>query len=193
MPHRTILVRVVSLLVYYSFPRIIYLTSRYFVRTSQPHIHYLVSIFAGVPFGIGVAQILQGLTAYVMDAYGLYFASAIAATVVLRSIGGAIFPLFSTSMFNALGDQWAMSVFGFMSAVCMPMPIIFFVSPLLPSNLLFGIYGVTARIELTTAHRNTAGGSAASQSLRIIIQSRAAISPQDQKRLRATRKRRTRL
>ncbi|KAF4603947.1 hypothetical protein EYR40_001122 [Pleurotus pulmonarius] len=98
----------------------------WFAWTSQPHIHYLVSIFAGVPFGIGVAQILQGLTAYVMDAYGLYFASAIAATVVLRSIGGAIFPLFSTSMFNALGDQWAMSVFGFMSAVCMPMPIIFF-------------------------------------------------------------------
>ncbi|KAJ8520988.1 hypothetical protein ONZ45_g2264 [Pleurotus djamor] len=88
----------------------------WFAWTSQPRIHYLVSIFAGVPFGIGVAQILQGLTAYVMDAYGLYFASAIAATVVLRSFGGAVFPLFSTPMFNALGDQWAMSVFGFMSA-----------------------------------------------------------------------------
>lgn len=171
-------------------PSIIYLTTRCFARTSQPHIHYLVSIFAGVPFGIGVAQILQGLTAYVMDAYGLYFASAIAATVVLRSIGGAIFPLFSTSMFNALGDQWAMSVFGFMSAVCMPMPIIFFVSP---SHLNDSGYSVAARLGLTVVHRNTAGGSAASRSLRIIIQSRAAISPQDRKRLRATQKRRMEL
>ncbi|KAL0947203.1 hypothetical protein HGRIS_013320 [Hohenbuehelia grisea] len=98
----------------------------WFAWTTQKRIHFLVPIFAGVPFGVGVAQILQGLTAYLMDTYGIFFASAIAATVVLRSFGGAAFPLVSPPMFRGLGDQWAMSIFAFMSLACMPLPILFF-------------------------------------------------------------------
>lgn len=65
-----------------------------------------------------------------MDAYDVYFASAIASTVVLRSCCGAAFPLFSPSMFSALGDQWAMSVFAALATVCMPIPVLFWVCPL---------------------------------------------------------------
>ncbi|PPQ82172.1 hypothetical protein CVT24_012638 [Panaeolus cyanescens] len=61
-----------------------------------------------------------------MDTYGIYFASAIAATVVLRSLCGAVFPLFAPSMFKALDDQWAMSVFACLSTACMPIPLLFF-------------------------------------------------------------------
>ncbi|KAL9714881.1 hypothetical protein Ac2012v2_001541 [Leucoagaricus gongylophorus] len=93
--------------------------------TSKPNIHWIVPILAGTPFGFGVAQILQSLTAYLMDAYDVYFASAIASTVVLRSCCGAAFPLFSPSMFSALGDQWAMSVFAALATVCMPIPVLF--------------------------------------------------------------------
>lgn len=97
----------------------------WFAWTSTPSIHWIVPILAGVPFGIGVAQILQSLTAYLMDTYNVYFASAIAATVVLRSCCGAAFPLFSPAMFDALGDQWAMSVFAALSTACMPIPVLF--------------------------------------------------------------------
>ncbi|KXN87747.1 hypothetical protein AN958_08223 [Leucoagaricus sp. SymC.cos] len=97
----------------------------WFAWTSMPSVHWIVPILAGVPFGIGVAQILQSLTAYLMDTYNVYFASAIAATVVLRSCCGAAFPLFSPSMFDALGDQWAMSVFAALSTACMPIPVLF--------------------------------------------------------------------
>ncbi|KAJ3561725.1 hypothetical protein NP233_g10018 [Leucocoprinus birnbaumii] len=97
----------------------------WFAWTSKPSIHWIVPILAGVPFGIGVAQILQSLTAYLMDTYNVYFASAIAATVVLRSCCGAAFPLFSPAMFAALGDQWAMSVFAALSTACMPIPVLF--------------------------------------------------------------------
>ncbi len=62
-----------------------------------------------------------------MDTYDIYFASAIAATVVLRSCCGAAFPLFSPIMFASLGDQWAMSVFAILSTVCMPIPLLFWV------------------------------------------------------------------
>jgi hypothetical protein len=68
-----------------------------------------------------------------MDTYNVYFASAVAATVVMRSCCGAAFPLFSPSMFNALGDQWAMSVFAILSTICMPIPVLFWVR-FSPSN-----------------------------------------------------------
>ncbi|KAF8964653.1 major facilitator superfamily domain-containing protein [Flammula alnicola] len=97
----------------------------WFAWTTPPHIHWIVPILAGIPFGTGVAQILQSLTTYLMDTYNIYFASAIAATVVLRSMCGAVFPLFAPSMFSALGDQWAMSVFACLSTACMPIPLLF--------------------------------------------------------------------
>lgn len=109
---------------YYSFQPLMY-DAR---RTATPSIHWIVPILAGIPFGAGVAQILQCLTTYLMDTYPMYFASSIAATVVLRSCCGAAFPLFSPAMFKALGDAWAMSVFAFLAAACMPIPILFYVS-----------------------------------------------------------------
>ncbi|KJA27247.1 hypothetical protein HYPSUDRAFT_198515 [Hypholoma sublateritium FD-334 SS-4] len=98
----------------------------WFAWTSSPTVPWIVPILAGVPFGVGVAQIMQSLTTYLMDTYGIYFASAIAATVVLRCTCGAVFPLLAPYMFSALGDQWAMSVFAALSSVCMPIPLLFF-------------------------------------------------------------------
>ncbi|KAF8163013.1 major facilitator superfamily domain-containing protein [Crassisporium funariophilum] len=97
----------------------------WFAWTTKTSIHWIVPILAGIPFGMGVAQILQSLTTYLMDTYNVYFASAIAATVVLRSTCGAVFPLFSPAMFQALGDEWAMTVFACLSTVCIPIPILF--------------------------------------------------------------------
>jgi hypothetical protein len=98
-------------------------------RTATPTIHWIAPIIAGVPFGAGVAMILQSLTTYLMDTYPLYFASSVASTIVLRSCFGAGFPLFSPKMFETLGDQWAMSLFGFLAVGCMPIPMLFFVGP----------------------------------------------------------------
>lgn len=85
---------------------------------------------------------MQGLVQYIMDTYTIYCASAIAATVLLRSILACIFPLISPPMFKKLGDQWAISLFAFLASACMPLPILFFVSILHSSRefalLLFG-------------------------------------------------------
>ncbi|KAI0085475.1 MFS general substrate transporter [Irpex rosettiformis] len=98
----------------------------WFAWTSLPPIHWIVPILAGIPFGIGVAQIMTGLTQYLMDCYTIYCASAIASTVILRSILAAIFPLISPAMYKNLGVHWASSVFAFLSVLCMPMPFLFF-------------------------------------------------------------------
>ena len=97
-------------------------------RTCNPPTHWLVPIAAGVPFGMGLAQIMQGLVQYLMDTYTIYCASAIASTVILRSILAAVFPLVSPFMFARLGNVWASMVFAFLSVACTPLPFLFFVS-----------------------------------------------------------------
>lgn len=84
-------------------------------------------ILGSVPIGIAIALILQSLAAYMMDAYTIYFASAMAAAIVIRSVAAAAFPLFSPPMFAALGDEWAISIFAFMAVAYMPVPFLFYV------------------------------------------------------------------
>lgn len=98
-------------------------------RTSLPPVHWIVPILAGIPYGIGVAQIMTGLVQYLMDTYTIYCASAIASTVILRSILAAVFPLISPAMYSNLGAHWAPTIFAFLSLVCLPLPFLFYVSP----------------------------------------------------------------
>lgn len=97
-------------------------------RTSDPPIHWIVPVLAGTPFGMSCAIIMQGLTQYLMDTYSIYCASAIASTVVTRSVVAFIFPLISPTLYRHLGDAWACSVFAFLACACMPVPFLFYVS-----------------------------------------------------------------
>ena len=53
-------------------------------------------------------------------------ASAIAANTFLRSLAGAIFPLFAQYMFNAMGVNWAGTLLGCVAAVLVPIPVVFY-------------------------------------------------------------------
>lgn len=44
---------------------------------------------------------------YLLDSYSLHAASALAANAVMRSLFGAVFPLFSTYLYGNLGLNWA--------------------------------------------------------------------------------------
>lgn len=48
----------------------------------------------------------QSIQTYVIDAFALHAASALAAVSVLRSLAGFGFPLFGPAMFKALGYGW---------------------------------------------------------------------------------------
>ena len=52
-------------------------------------------------------------------------ASAIAANTFLRSLAGAVFPLFAIYMFDALHVNWAGTLLGCVAAVLVPIPIFF--------------------------------------------------------------------
>lgn len=97
-------------------------------RTTYPSIHYMVPIIGSVPFGMGMLLVFTGVVGYLMDTYQHFCASALAATVVLRSLLGAVFPLFTAGLFKRLGDQWGTSVFAFLALACTPLPLVFYVS-----------------------------------------------------------------
>ncbi|KAE8313817.1 MFS general substrate transporter, partial [Aspergillus transmontanensis] len=63
---------------------------------------------------------------YLIDSYVVYAASVLAANSILRSVFGAAFPLFTTSMYNNLGIHWASSIPAFLAFACLPFPILFY-------------------------------------------------------------------
>lgn len=78
-----------------------------FAWTSSPNVHWIVPILASVPFGMGFLLIFTGMQLFLIDAYQLYAASALASSAVLRSVAGAVFPLFTRHMYTNLGLNWA--------------------------------------------------------------------------------------
>jgi hypothetical protein len=79
----------------------------WFAWTSAPPTHWIVPIIASVPFGTGFLLIFTGMQLYLIDAYDLFAASALASNAVMRAVFGAVFPLFTAKMYARLGLQWA--------------------------------------------------------------------------------------
>jgi len=63
---------------------------------------------------------------YLVDTFEIYAASALAANMVLRSLGGAFLPLGGEEMYKALGLGWGNSLLAFVAMAIMPMPIVFY-------------------------------------------------------------------
>lgn len=64
---------------------------------------------------------------YLIDAFTVYAASALAACTVLRSLFGALLPLAGQKMYAALGLGWGNSLLAFIALALMPMPVVFVV------------------------------------------------------------------
>jgi len=63
-------------------------------------LHWMVPTSAGVLLGFGIFTVFLQLLNYILDSYLTLAASAMAANTFLRSLFGAIFPLFATQMYN---------------------------------------------------------------------------------------------
>ncbi|KAJ7075803.1 MFS polyamine transporter [Mycena belliarum] len=69
----------------------------------QAHVHWIVPDIGIAFIGAGVILNFQSIQVYVVDAFTLYAASALAAVSFLRSICGFGFPLFAEQMYRKLG------------------------------------------------------------------------------------------
>ncbi|KAK4150183.1 major facilitator superfamily domain-containing protein [Chaetomidium leptoderma] len=89
-------------------------------------IHWIVPTLSGLLTGFGLASIFLQALNYLVDAYLMFAASAIAGNTFLRSLAGAGFPLFSRYMFEGMGIQWASTLLGCVAAVLIPIPVVFY-------------------------------------------------------------------
>ncbi|PVH92613.1 MFS transporter [Periconia macrospinosa] len=94
--------------------------------TTYTHVHWIVPIIFSAIFGTGVIWVYSGVFTFLVEAYPLYAASALAANSFARSYFAAAFPLFGVQMYNRLGYPWATSLLAFLALAMAPFPILFF-------------------------------------------------------------------
>ncbi|KAI5286267.1 hypothetical protein KEM54_006920 [Ascosphaera aggregata] len=87
-------------------------------------VHWIVPTLSGLLSGFGLLCIFQQLMNYIIDAYLVFAASAIAGNTFMRSITAGAFPLFATYMFNGMGIQWACTLLGCFATILVPIPFV---------------------------------------------------------------------
>ncbi|RYN64239.1 putative drug/proton antiporter [Alternaria alternata] len=94
--------------------------------TTYSSVHWIVPIIFSAVFGLGVIWVYSGVFTFLVEAYPVYAASALAANSFARSYFAAAFPLFGVQMYNNLGYQWATTLLAFLALAMAPFPILFF-------------------------------------------------------------------
>ncbi|KAM5530087.1 hypothetical protein V8D89_016247 [Ganoderma adspersum] len=70
--------------------------------TARSDIHWIVPDLGIVIVGAGIILNFQAMQMYVIDAFSLHCASAMAAVTFFRSVAACVFPLFAPAMYDAL-------------------------------------------------------------------------------------------
>lgn len=94
--------------------------------TTYRKVHWIVPIIGSGIFGVGTLLIFSGIFTFLVEAYPLYAASALAANTFARCSFAAVFPLFGVQMYEKLGYQWATTLLAFLTVAMMPFPYIFY-------------------------------------------------------------------
>lgn len=88
--------------------------------SAQAHTHWIVPILGSTIVGLGNMMFFMPIMGYLVDAFTVYAASAMAANTVLRSIGGALLPLAGRSMYQTLHFGWGNSLLAFLTIAFTP-------------------------------------------------------------------------
>lgn len=94
--------------------------------SAQAKNHWIVPILGTVLVGFGYLPVIMCTQTYLVDAYEEYAASALAASIVLRSLMGATIPLAGRSMYAKMGLGWGNSMLAFITLAMLPLPWIFY-------------------------------------------------------------------
>jgi len=93
--------------------------------TAKESIHWIVPTLAGILFGMGYLCLFMALLNYLVDAYQIFAASAMAAASISRSSFGAVLPFAAKPMYRTMGVAWATSLLGFFSLALCVVPFVF--------------------------------------------------------------------
>ncbi|KAF2161461.1 hypothetical protein M409DRAFT_69801 [Zasmidium cellare ATCC 36951] len=98
----------------------------WFAWTSFKSVPWIVPIIASAFWGAGIFIVTLAMLNYLVDSYQTYSASALAGANVVRNALGAVFPLFTDQMYNAMGYEWAGTFVACLSLLFVPLPIWWF-------------------------------------------------------------------
>ncbi|GJC80950.1 efflux pump radE [Colletotrichum liriopes] len=88
--------------------------------TLEYGIHFMVPLVGTFLIGVGTILIFMSINSYLVDAFTKHAASAVAASTVLRSLGGGLLPLCGGKLYEAVGDGWGNSILGFVGVIFVP-------------------------------------------------------------------------
>ncbi|CAF9934272.1 hypothetical protein IMSHALPRED_009653 [Imshaugia aleurites] len=94
--------------------------------TADKHVFWIAPIIGTGLVGVGLLATFMPIQTYLVDAFTIYAASALAANTVLRSLVGALLPLAGRKMYATLGLGWGNSLLAFIAIAMCPIPIIFY-------------------------------------------------------------------
>lgn len=94
--------------------------------TADKHVFWIAPIIGTGLVGLGLLATFMPIQTYLVDAFTIYAASALAANTVLRSLVGALLPLAGQKMYATLGLGWGNTLLAFIAVAMCPIPVIFY-------------------------------------------------------------------
>lgn len=95
----------------------------------EKRLHWIVPALATVLCGFSLSSSTTPIMNYIVDIFGDRSASAVAAVLPLRYVGGAFMPVAAPYMYARLGYGWGNSLLGFVLLVVLPAPLLAVVQP----------------------------------------------------------------
>lgn len=92
--------------------------------TTHYAVHWIVPIMATGIVGLGNLMAFMCISTYLIDAFSVYAASALAANTVIRSVMGAVLPLCGQKMYKSLGLGWGSTTLALVAFALLPVPIV---------------------------------------------------------------------
>ncbi|KAI1100301.1 bicyclomycin resistance protein [Jackrogersella minutella] len=92
--------------------------------TASFRVHWIAPIIGTAVVGIGNLIVFMSVQMYLVDAFTIYAASAIACNTVVRSLAGAVLPLAGLPMYSKLGIGWGNSLLGFIAVALFPVSLV---------------------------------------------------------------------
>ncbi|KAF7195963.1 Efflux pump radE [Pseudocercospora fuligena] len=83
-------------------------------------LHWAIPIFGTGLSGFGIVLVFQAVQAYLVEAYTLYAASAIASSVAIRCAFGLTVPLAGPRLYRTLGYGWGNTLLGCIALMMVP-------------------------------------------------------------------------
>lgn len=92
--------------------------------SAQAHVHWIVPIGSTALVGFGFVAVSLAASSYLVDAFGIYAASATAAATVLRNVASAALPLAGPPLYAKLQLGIGNTVLGLVALVFAPVPLL---------------------------------------------------------------------